>query len=118
MAKILIADDDKVMRDLLITLLDLEGDVGLPVSKPEEVIPLVREEEPDLILIDVHLSGGDSFSTVRELKADSALREIPVLMASGMDVEPECLKAGADGFIMKPFRPAELLERIKSAIHS
>ncbi len=113
MAKILIADDDKVMRDLLITLLDLEGDQGIPVSKPEEVEPVTRQEDPDLILMDVHLSGGDALPALRALKADSGLCDIPVLMTSGMDVERECLDAGADGFIMKPFRPDDLLKRIK-----
>lgn len=118
MAKILIADDDRVMRDLLITLLDLEGDEAATVSKPEEIIPCIQEENPDLVLVDYHLSGGDSLLTVKELKSDPVLRDVPVLMTSGMDVEQKCLAAGADSFIMKPWRPNSLLERMKEVIET
>ncbi len=116
MARILIADDDSVMLGLLTTLLKLEGDEALTVSKPEQIVPLVQRELPDLILMDVHLSGGDALQTLSDLKTDPQLQHIPILMASGMDRKTECLAAGADDFILKPFRPADLLERIQNLL--
>lgn len=116
MVKVLIADDDKVMLDLLTTLLDLEGDQAITVTKPEEVAPTARQNLPDLILMDVHLSGGNALTTLEEIKNDTGLKLIPVLMTSGMDLQEKCLQMGADDFILKPFRPAELLTRIHTLI--
>ncbi len=112
MAKILVADDDKVMLDLLKTLFDLEGDTALTVSRPEEVIPLARAEHPEAILMDVHLSGGDALPILKQLKQDPELKAIPVLMTSGLDLHLQCMETGADNFILKPFRPSELLTYI------
>ncbi len=112
MAKILIADDDQVMLGLLTTLMELEGDTPVTVSRAEEIVPAAQREQPDLILMDYHLSGGSSMSALRALRADPALADIPVLVASGMDYKTECLREGATDFILKPFRPAQLLDRI------
>jgi DNA-binding response OmpR family regulator len=98
------------------TLLDLEGDQAITVSRPEDIVRTARLERPNLILLDLHLTGGDSRSALRELKNDPELKTIPVLMTSGMDKEQECLKEGADAFIMKPFRPAELITRLHKLI--
>jgi CheY-like chemotaxis protein len=68
--------------------------------------------------MDYHLSGGDSIDALRDLKSNPTLSNIPVLVASGMDREIECLRAGANSFILKPFRPAELLSRIRDMIES
>lgn len=118
MAKILIADDDAVMLGLLTTLFELEGHQTVTVTKPEQIVPKTRAEQPAFILMDVNLAGGDSLTALRELKDDPEIKAIPVLMASGMDSKHECLQAGADGFIMKPFRPAELLDRIRDMMQA
>ncbi|MBN1873456.1 MAG: response regulator [Anaerolineae bacterium] len=119
MAKILIADDDQVMLGLLTTLMELEGDEAITISRPEDIIPTVEKEQPALILMDYHLSGGDSLPALTQLKQKgSALAHIPVIVASGMDLRRECEKAGADEFILKPFRPAQLLELIHNITKS
>ncbi len=112
MPKILIVDDDPVMLGLLTTLLELEGYEVLTVTKPESIVPMVQAESPVFILMDYNLAGGNSMEALRELKNDLQLKTIPVLMASGMDCRYECAQVGADSFILKPFRPAELLTRI------
>ncbi len=112
MATILVADDDKVMLGLLTTLLELEGDQAITISRPEQIKPTAKEIHPSLILLDYYLAGGISTAALRELKSDPELKDIPVLVASGMDRREECFDAGADGFILKPFRPTELLARI------
>ncbi len=112
MYKVLIADDDKTMLGLLTTLLDLEGHTSCTVTRPEDVVPVTQHEQPDIILLDMHLAGGDSLMALSELKSDAELCRIPVLMASGMDLEETCRAAGADDFILKPFRPTELINRL------
>ncbi len=113
MAKILVADDDQAMLGLLTTLMELEGDTTVTVTRPEKVVPVAQREKPELILMDYHLAGGNSLAALHELKNSPELSSIPVLMTSGMDCERECLKAGANDFILKPFRPTELIARMR-----
>ena len=116
MARILVADDDKVMLGLLKTLMEMEGNEVVAVTRPEDILPAVQAEKMTLILMDYHLAGGNSMEALRILKNDAVLKEIPVLVTSGMDRELECKKLGAESFILKPFRPNELLERINAMI--
>jgi CheY-like chemotaxis protein len=118
MIKILVADDDTVMLGLLSTLMGLEGYQVETVTRPEEIIPAAERENPSMILMDYHLAGGDVMDTLVELKGRGDLGDIPVLVASGMDRESACLAAGANGFILKPFRPAQLLARIHEILGS
>lgn len=116
MPRILVADDDKVMLGLLKTLMEMEGNEVVAVTRPEDIVPAAQAEEMALILMDYHLAGGNSMDALRTLKNDVVLKDIPVLVTSGMDREYECKKAGAEDFILKPFRPNELLERISAMI--
>ncbi|MCX7681583.1 MAG: response regulator [Anaerolineae bacterium] len=109
MDKILIVDDDQVFCGLLKTVLEFEGYEAIIEPDPEAVVPKAREIQPMLILMDVHSEKRDTLDIVRKLKADENLGSIPVVMTSGMDRSPECEKAGADAFILKPFRPDELV---------
>lgn len=113
MVKILIADDDTVMLDLLTTLMELEGNEVVTVTRPEDIVPAAKTAAPSLILLDYHLAGGDAMTPLLELKQDEGLHTIPVLVTSGMDREIACRNAGADGFMLKPFRPAQLLDQIR-----
>ena len=115
--KILVADDDTVMLGLLRTLMELEDNEIVTVTRPEEIIPAVRREDPSLVLLDYHLAGGDSIDALSLLKSNSELQNIPVLVTSGMDRQEECLEAGADGFILKPFKPAQLIEYIQETVN-
>ena len=116
MSKILVADDDKVMLGLLKTLMEMEGNEVVTVTRPEDIMPAAQAEKMTLILMDYHLAGGSSMDALRALKSDAVLKNIPVLVTSGMDRELECKKLGAEGFILKPFRPNELLDRISAMI--
>jgi DNA-binding response OmpR family regulator len=112
MVKILVADDDTVMLHLMETLMELEGHEVVTVSRPEQILATARQENPALIMLDYHLAGGDVADVLTELSQDNDLRDVPVLVASGMDHEVHSRKAGADSFILKPFRPAQVIERI------
>ncbi|MGD2145017.1 MAG: response regulator [Anaerolineae bacterium] len=113
METIVVADDDRVFRQLLATVFDLEGYRAVVVTTPEDVVPTVRREAPAVVLMDIHFRSQDTLGALRELKGDQALSEIPVIMTSGMDRADECLAAGADAFLLKPFRPSEMLAKIR-----
>jgi len=113
MNKILIVDDDKATATLLRTLFEIEGLEGAVSSRADQVMADARREQPDILLMDAHLAGVDSLNILREIKADAALRAIPVVMVSGMDRSREFLAAGAAAYVIKPFKPAELLALLK-----
>jgi CheY-like chemotaxis protein len=115
-AKIVVVDDDKTFRQLLVTVLKLEGHGAISVAQPEAIVALVRQEDPDLVLMDVHIGNRDTLGALRDLKSDEALSDIPVVMTSGSDRGQECLDAGADKFLMKPFRPSEMVATIDELI--
>jgi DNA-binding response OmpR family regulator len=115
-ATIVVVDDDKVFRELLTTVLELEGHKAVAVTDPENIVATVRREEPALVLMDVHIGNQDTLGVLRELRSVEALSDIPVIMTSGMDRRHECLDAGADAFFFKPFRPSEMITKIKELI--
>ena len=116
MSTILIVDDDQTFRGLLKTVFELEGHQAVTVTSEKDVMPMIRQVKPALVLMDVHVSRGDTLGVLRELQADQVLKSVPVVMTSGMDRSAECLAAGATAFILKPFRPSELLEMVADLI--
>lgn len=113
MPKILIVDDDRATSTLLRTLFQIEGYEGVICPRPDEVLQVARRESPELILMDVHLADVDAIDILTALKADARLSTTPVVMTSGMDVEERCLQAGANAFMLKPFKPTDLMNVIK-----
>ena len=118
MDTILVLDDDRTFTGLLKTVFEMEGYRAVVLSRPDDVIPTAREISPALVLMDVHAGEGDTLGIVQALRADTAAKTVPVLMTSGMDRRAECLEAGADAFILKPFRPVELLAVVKKTLGS
>jgi DNA-binding response OmpR family regulator len=108
LAKVMIVDDDKTTVKLLRTLLELDGfDVSI-VALGAEVLHQARKVRPDLFLIDFHLADIDGVEVINSLRADASFASSPIVMASGLDVETEALKAGATTFLVKPFEPDTL----------
>ena len=118
MNTVVVVDDDQVFCGLLKTVLELEGYKVMVVPWPDDVVPTVRQVMPVLMLMDVHTGRGDTLGVLRELRTDEALNNVLVVMTSGMDRSAECLAAGADDFILKPFSPSELLTKIADLIAS
>jgi CheY-like chemotaxis protein len=108
MKTIVVVDDDEIFCGLLKTVLEFEDYQVIVEPNPSQVMTTVRQAQPLLVLMDVHSEQGDTLSVLRALKADPALKAIPVVMASGMDRSDECTWAGASAFLLKPFRPDEL----------
>ncbi|HET7377551.1 MAG TPA: response regulator [Anaerolineae bacterium] len=118
MLKILIADDDRATSTLLRTLFEIEGYTGVVCPRPEDVLSVARHEQPNLLLMDVHLASVDSITILKQIRLDANLKKMPVVMISGMDMEDKCLRAGASAFVMKPFRPTDLLNEIKRVLNA
>ncbi len=114
--KLLLVDDDRTMRMILKTLLEIEG---FSVSIWEgfsfdDILDQTRATMPDLMLLDVHIREIDGLNVVRAIRQDPELARIRVLMTSGMELQDKCLTAGANAFIMKPYMPDELIQRLHS----
>jgi len=110
LTKILIVDDDSVTVSLLETLLELDGFNVLIARRGADVLPKMAEDKPDVMMIDYHLSDAHGVDIIRDVRAHDDFKDIPIVMASGMDMSVEAEEAGADEFLLKPFEPAELPE--------
>jgi CheY-like chemotaxis protein len=118
MKKIMLVEDDATMLGLLHILLEMEGFsvVNLQDDNPDQFIQGIRQEQPVLILMDVHLRQMNGFDLLRKIKEEPEFKEMKVLMSSGIDFQDECEQAGADGFILKPYMPDQLIQRIHSLV--
>jgi DNA-binding response OmpR family regulator len=119
MPKVMLVEDDANMFSLLQMLLQYEGyEVVAPEAGAEadEIIQLAQREIPALLFLDVHLGRFSGFDLLCVLREDPGLVGMRILMASGMDMSYKCRQEGADGFIMKPFMPDELIEEIQKII--
>jgi DNA-binding response OmpR family regulator len=109
---ILVLDDDRTFTGLLKTVFELDGYQAAITATSIDLMLTVQRIKPALLVMDVHTGREDTLGALRELKSDEMTRAMPVIMTSGMDRSSECLCAGADAFILKPFRPSELLELV------
>ena len=117
-ARILIADDDPQMRELLTGLVGDLGHDAVAVPDGEAAMAAVAAHPPDLLLLDVTMPGLDGFEVCRRVKADPATRLIPVVLITGIGDEHKIqgIEAGADDFLGKPFSPGELRARIRALL--
>ena len=109
MPNILLLEDDRDMIALLTTLLEIEGYQVRSYDSKRPAVAQAQEEKPDLILLDVHLGGKDGVKILRELRRDPVLEGVRIVMTSGINMTDECLNAGANAFIVKPYMPENLL---------
>ena len=116
MEKIIVVDDDEVFCGLLKTVLEFEDYKVLVEPNPDNVVKVIRQVQPTLVLMDVHSDQGDTLGVLRDLKADETTKKVPIVMASGMDRSDECMKAGASAFLLKPFRPDELIKLVAKIV--
>ena len=111
--KILVVDDEPDILEFLQELLEGEGYTVAITDKAEYVEKLRAGGLPDLILIDVLLSGEDGRTIVKHLKSQEATRHVPVIMFSAHPSAEETVRvAGADDFVAKPFELDEVLAKI------
>jgi len=116
MARILIAEDEPDIRELVAFTLRFAGHEVVATSNGEEALHKASEYIPDIILMDVRMPRMTGYDACRAMKADPLLKNIPVvfLSAKGQDSEIQTgLQAGAEEYLLKPFAPDQLTERVK-----
>lgn len=114
--KILIVDDDPAIIDSLQLMLEL-ADYEVTTSADGKIMPLVDKNNPDLLLLDIWLSGIDGRDICKKIKADAKTRSIPVILISAnRDIEKSSKEAGADDFLEKPFDMEVLLEKVSTYV--
>lgn len=119
MAKILIAEDEPDIRDLVAFTLRFAGHEVTPTANGEEAYQQASVVMPDLILMDVRMPKMTGYEACRAMKAEPALKNIPVvfLSAKGQDSEIQTgMEAGAEAYLLKPFAPDQLSQRIKEIL--
>ena len=119
MAKILIAEDERDIRDLVAFTLRFAGYEVVAVENGAEAVDAALVEMPDLILMDVRMPRMTGYEACRQIKADERVRHIPVvfLSAKGQDSEIQTgIEAGASEYLLKPFAPMELTEKVREML--
>lgn len=116
MSKIMVLEDDPTMLSLLRTLLEIEGFQVTHTLEFEKAPEIIREERPDIILLDVNLRNVSGLDLISEIRGDESIEDMIVIMSSGMDLRDECMKKGASDFILKPYMPDELVRKIKGFV--
>ena len=112
MKKVLIIDDDEDISAMLFLLLRSKFEVAV-ITKSEDIFHRIRSFEPDIILLDVFLTGYDGRVICKQLKFHPFSKHIPVIMVSGHDEVSDCMsKYGADDFLLKPFESDQLISKI------
>lgn len=110
--KILVADDDPAIVDAVQMMLELEG-YEVDTTTNGETVYKIKEQFPDLLLLDIWMSGQDGREICKYLKNEPHTKHIPIIMISASrDVIDSAKKAGADDFIAKPFEMNELLAKV------
>jgi two-component system KDP operon response regulator KdpE len=113
---ILVVDDEPQIRRVLRSTLSIQGYVIREVKSGEEAVEAVREERPDLILLDVNMPGIGGIEAAREIRR---MCDAPIIMLTVRNAERDkvlALDAGADDYVVKPFGMEELLARIRAAL--
>ena len=117
--KIVVVEDEADILEVIDYNLSKEGFDVSSSTDGLEGLAFVQKEIPDLVLLDLMLPGMDGIEICRTLKADSATRSISIIMVTAKGEESDIvlgLGIGADDYVLKPFRPRELIARVKSVL--
>jgi len=115
MARIIVADDDREVRELIIFALRFAGHKVIGAQNGKEVIQLAHQLKPDLILMDVRMPIMNGYEACKTIKAENETKSIPVIFLSARGQEAEIqagLSAGGDDYILKPISPDQLTKKV------
>lgn len=119
MAKILIAEDERDIRDLIEFTLQFAGHEVVKATNGAEAVEMAPKVMPDLIMMDVRMPKMTGYEACREIKQMDEVKHIPVVFLSAKGQESEIdtgLEAGAYEYILKPFAPDQLTQRISEVL--
>ena len=116
--KILVVDDDRDTRQLIVTMLEADGLAAMQAPNGSVAMALAVNECPDLVILDVLMPGLDGYSVCRQLREDACLRGPVIMMTglTGLEDELEGIACGADAYLAKPVSRLELLARVHDLI--
>ncbi len=122
MAKRILAVDDETDVVLIVkTALQSEGFVVDTAHNGPDALAAVKEQKPDLVLLDVMMPGMSGFDVMRALKADDATATIPIIMLTGLSERKkiqEALVGGTNYYIVKPFEMADLINKVNDVLNA
>lgn len=119
LAKVLVVEDEEALVTLLTYNLEVEGYQVVASRSGEEAMSLIRDEQPDLVVLDWMLPGVAGIEICRRIRAGAETKALPVIMLTARGEEGDRLRGlstGADDYMVKPFSVAELLARIKALL--
>jgi len=114
--RVLVVDDQEDNRRILRDLLDTVGYAVIEAEDGEQAVALAREQVPDLILMDIQLPVMDGYEATRRIKAEPALKAIPVIAVTSYALsgdDEKAFEAGCDAYVTKPFSPRALLAKVR-----
>jgi two-component system, cell cycle response regulator DivK len=114
--RILIIEDQEDNRQIMRDLLAASGYASIEAETGDQGLALAERETPDLILMDIQLPGMDGYEVTRRIKANAALRHIPIIAVTSYALsgdDQKAFAAGCDGYVTKPVSPRVLLAKIK-----
>ena len=118
-ARILVVDDNPTNLKLICDLLEWSGYQVSKAIDAEQALELIRQQPPDLILMDLALPGMDGLTLTRQLKADPATRHIRIVALTAFAMkgdEQKALEAGCDGYLSKPIDTRRLADQVAQAL--
>jgi DNA-binding response OmpR family regulator len=112
--KVLVVDDDATTCNLLETVLQMEDFSTSSINKVEndDIIAVLKKEKPGILILDYHLGSIETLEFITTIRANSDWQNLPILMTSAIDRHQECLKAGANKFMLKPFDWQEVTNQV------
>jgi len=117
---VLVVDDVVANRDLLREILEPFGYAVRTADCADQALALARERKPDLVLTDLHMPGADGFDLIRALKADPALRTLPLMVLSSStwntSERERALRLGVTRFLTRPIEPQRLIDQIEACL--
>lgn len=116
MNHVVLVEDDPSMRDLLKIFLRLENFETTAVEQFDiaSIINQIQQTQPEFLLMDVHLNGVDGLGLLSAIRARPTFDPIKIMMTSGEDCEDTCHELGANGFLLKPYNPMDLVNWLRS----
>jgi len=116
-SRVLVTDDDRMIRMLVRMLLEKEGHEVLEAENGKMAIAMARRERPDLIMMDLMMAEMDGFQALAHIRRDVSLSSMPVMVLTsetGASVEKRVLELGADDYLVKPFEAEVLQSRVRA----
>ena len=117
----LIVDDNEMIRDVLARQLGKQGYKTDVAENGRQALDMIQNQKPDLLLLDIRMTEMDGKDVLKHLKNSPDLRDIPLIMVSALDeIESvvECMKMGAEDYVLQPFDPVLLQARIKKVLEN